>query len=60
MTCEGRSGEDLLRSCEFRPTSVTGEAAHKAGQLGPIPVAGQVERIKEATQFEQSRALIAC
>ena len=49
-----------MRPCEFRPTSGTGDAADSVGQLGPIRLAEEVERIQQAAQFEQGRALTAC
>ena len=39
------SRENFLRPCEFRPTSRRQESGDKVGQLGPIPVTEQVERI---------------
>ena len=52
------SRENQLCPCEFRPTSIAWEAADSVGQLGPIPVPDKVERIEQATQFEQGRALM--
>jgi hypothetical protein len=49
------SGENPLRPCEFRPTSVAGEAADNLGQFKPITITDEVEKVEKTTQFEQSR-----
>ena len=49
-----------MRPCEFRPTSVAGEAADNLGQFKPITITNEGEKVEKTTQFEQSRALVAC